>query len=119
MRAAQSYSATRDGSVDVVHNHLLEALSVEAFDQICPFLDPVELKKGAVFQDANRRADFVYFVETGVVSMLACTTSDGPIELALVGRTGLVGTGCVLGSPISLQRACVPIGGTALRIAAV
>src|SRR4051812_8909508 len=100
MRAAQYHSATRAGSADVVHNHLLESLSVEAFDQICPFLESVELKKGVIFQDANRRADFVYFVEAGVVSMLACTTMDGPIESALVGRTGLVGTGCVLGSSI-------------------
>lgn len=119
MRAAPSFSATRPQTVDVVHNHLLESLSTEAFDQIYPFLEAVELKKGVIFQDTNRRADFVYFVESGVVSMLACTTTDGPIELALVGRTGLVGTGCVLGSSTSLQRACVPIGGTALRIAAI
>jgi CRP-like cAMP-binding protein len=119
MRAAPSYSTIRAASVDVVHNHLLGALSVEAFDQIAPFLEWVELKKGVIFQDANRRADFVYFVEAGVVSLLASTATDDPIELALVGRTGLVGTGSVLGSSISLQRACVPIGGTALRIAAV
>jgi CRP-like cAMP-binding protein len=100
----------------LVRNVLLRTIAPDDFDYIREFLEPIELKKGMVLQDTNRPAEFTYFVESGVVSILARTNLDGALEIATVGKTGLVGIAPILGGGPTMQRACVQVPGSALRI---
>lgn len=102
----------------VVQNQFLATLSPADFEQLRPFLKVVELKRHAVIHDANKPVDAVYFVESGVVSRVARTQADGAVEVAMVGRSGLVGLSVILGTMIALHRTVVQIPGLALRISA-
>ncbi|WP_160170498.1 Crp/Fnr family transcriptional regulator [Afipia sp. P52-10] len=97
---------------------ILATLPEVEFEQLRPFLTPVELKRNSVIYDANKPVDAVYFVESGVISRVARTQQDGPVEVAMVGHFGFVGVSVVLGTNCALQRTIVQIPGTALRIEA-
>jgi CRP-like cAMP-binding protein len=92
-------------------------MKADDFDRLRSSLHSLELKKGAILQDSYRPLQFVYFIEGGLVSIIA-RTDEGSMELATVGRTGFIGLGAVLGSTNALQRACVQIPGKALRLSA-
>jgi len=102
----------------VVQNHFLATLSPEDFEQLRPFLKMVELKRHAIIHEANKLVDAVYFIESGVISRVARTQADGAVEVAVVGRFGLVGLSVILGTMAALHRTVVQIPGTALRIPA-
>lgn len=101
-----------------VRNQVLSTMQPADFERLRPFLQYVDLKKNKVIFEANRPADSVYFLESGIVSRLAATPSDGPVEVAVVGRFGFVGISVVLGSMQALHRTVVLVPGTALRISA-
>lgn len=100
----------------VVKNAILATLEPASFDQLRPFLKVVDLKRNAVIHEANRTVDAVYFIESGVISRLARTQEDGSVEVAMVGRYGLVGVSVLLGTMTALHRTVVQIPGQALRI---
>lgn len=102
----------------IVQNHFLATLPPADFEQLRPFLRVVELKRHSVIHEANKPVDAVYFVESGVISRVARTQADGSVEVAMVGRSGLVGLAVVLGTMVALHRTVVQIPGLALRISA-
>lgn len=104
--------------VGIVQNRFLATLPPEDFEELRPFLRVVDLKRHAVIHEANKPVEAVYFIESGVVSRVARTQVDGAVEVAMVGRTGLVGISVVLGTMIALHRTVVQIPGQALRISA-
>jgi CRP-like cAMP-binding protein len=101
----------------LVRNRILASLSNDDFDALCPFLDLVELKPRTILQEANKRADYLHFIESGIVSRVA-RSNEAFVETAIVGRFGFVGVSVVLGEGISFDRSIVQIPGTALRIRA-
>lgn len=101
-----------------IQNKILTTLPPEQFDLLRSHLSLIELKKNAVIHEANRPIEAMYFVESGIVSRVARTTLDGPVEVAVVGRRGLVGVSLLLGSHTALQRTIVQIPGEALKISA-
>lgn len=102
----------------VVQNHFLATLPPADFEQLQPFLRVVELKRHTVIHETNKPVDAVYFVESGLISRVARTQADGAVEVAMVGRFGLVGISVVLGTMVALHRTVVQIPGLALRISA-
>lgn len=117
MPAAVAAVAT-DPEPYVVRNLVLATLDEEDFELLRPCLQPVDLKRNAILHDTNRPADAVHFIESGVLSRVARTQQDGPVEVAMVGRFGFVGVAVVLGMPAPLQRTVVQVPGLALRIEA-
>jgi CRP-like cAMP-binding protein len=110
--------ALRTTAVDgrSVRNRLLETMPPEDFEVLRNSLEPIELRKGAVIQDANRPIEHTYFIESGVVSIVARTNLDGSVEILTCGYDGLVGIATLLDGGPSVHRACVQVAGSALRI---
>lgn len=104
--------------IEPVRNMLLAKLTEFEFEALRPFLENVELRSKDVIQQPGKSAEAVYFIESGIVSRVVQTPSDGPMETAMVGRYGFVGASVVLGFELTLQRAVVLLPGRALRIAA-
>jgi CRP-like cAMP-binding protein len=102
----------------VVQNNFLATLPPEDFEQLRPYLRVVELKRHTVIYEANKPVDAVFFVESGLISRVARTQADGAVEVAMVGRYGLVGLAVILGTMTALHRTIVQIPGLALRIPA-
>jgi CRP-like cAMP-binding protein len=98
-----------------VPNHLLAALPAKVFARLRADLEPVELNYGEVLYEPGNRIRHVYFPTDCLVSLL--TTVEGhAVEVALVGREGMVGSSLALGIAMSPVRAVVQGTGTALRI---
>ena len=117
MRAAAAVAATMDSSEPyVIQNMVLATLAARDFELLRPHLIPVELKRNAILHDTNKPVEAVHFIESGVISRVARTQQDGPVEVAMVGRFGFVGVSVVLGTTGALQRTVVQVPGLALRI---
>ncbi len=101
-----------------VHNSILATLHPDDFAELRPHLQLVSFKRNEILHDAHRRSDAAYFIESGVVSRVARTSKDGPVEVAVVGRFGFVGISVALGTMRTTQRSVVLVPGTAYRIEA-
>lgn len=104
--------------VEPVRNLLLSTLTESEFEKLRPFLEVFDLHSKTVIQQSSQPAENVYFVESGIVSRVVQTPSDGPMETVMVGRYGFVGASVVLGIEQTLRRAVVLLPGRALRISA-
>lgn len=100
----------------IAKNRLLAGLDPVSFARLVPHLDRVPLRRGAVLQDQFHPIEHAYFIESGVASLYARTRADGPIEVGVVGRLGLVGVSAILEAGRSPHRCVMQVPGEALRI---
>jgi CRP-like cAMP-binding protein len=97
-------------------NRILSALPREALLTLLPHLKPVSLPGGMVLCDASEPLTCVYFVESGMVSMVAVLEGGTTATMATVGREGVVGIGTFLGGERALGRYVVPMPVRALAV---
>jgi CRP-like cAMP-binding protein len=99
-----------------IQNHLLRRLASEQLDRLCPHLELVELPLRLVLQSRGQPVEFAYFPESAVASFIVPLTDGGSVEVGMVGREGMIGSGIVLGSDTAAHDAMIQIPGKALRI---
>jgi CRP-like cAMP-binding protein len=97
-------------------NRLLAALPPEEAEALRPHLEQVPLVFREDLYDKNRPIEHVYFVNSGVVSMVAPMKEGMPVEIATVGPEGMVGVPVFLGAKKMPSRAFVQVPGEAVRI---
>lgn len=103
---------------DQPRNRLLSALPSAELDALRTCLEPISMKQRRVLHHDRAPMEHVYFVENGLVSVLAQIDERKAVEVWLIGREGLSGIPIVLGGSLSPHRRVVQLGGTALRMAA-
>jgi CRP-like cAMP-binding protein len=99
-------------------NRLLAMLPPSEIERLQPYLDPVALRCRQVLHFRGMPIEQVYFVEEGLVSVLAHTGESDAVEVWLVGHEGVVGLPVLLCGSTSPHRRVVQIGGRAWRMAA-
>jgi CRP-like cAMP-binding protein len=97
-------------------NLLLTSLPFEELERLSPFLQKVPLTPRRVLQHAGLPIEHVYFLEDGLVSVLAKADERNAVEVGLIGRDGAVGSIVVLGADTAAFSHFVQVGGSALRI---
>ncbi|MFP2932816.1 Crp/Fnr family transcriptional regulator [Pyxidicoccus sp. 3LG] len=97
-------------------NRLLSSLPAKALEGLRPLLEPVELPTREVLFNVDVPISHVYFPEDGVVSILGVMPDGAAIEVATVGREGMVGLPVVLGAERMSAHAMVQVPGRALRV---
>src|SRR5215218_5305408 len=100
-----------------VRNRLLSALNPDDFGLLRPHLEPVALDLRQWLIEAGEPIQHVTFPEHGIISILA-DTSEGRIEVGLIGPEGMAGLPVVLGIDRSPHGYLVQAAGEALRITA-
>ena len=112
-------------TVPLARNEVLRTLTRSEFSALHPNLTRVHLVSGQVLHEAGECIEHGYFVEQGVVSMVAevdipgPSTEPGTTEIGMIGREGLVGLTALLQPDASSYSRCiVQISGIALRIPA-
>jgi CRP-like cAMP-binding protein len=100
-----------------VRNRLLAALTAADFDLVQLDLEPIPLNLRHWLIEAGEPIQHVYFPEHGIVSILA-DTSEGKIEVGMIGPEGMAGLPIVLGIDHSPHGYLVQAAGDALRIPA-
>jgi CRP-like cAMP-binding protein len=101
-----------------VRNGLLAALSSEDWAHLEPRLEAVELPFDQTIHARDGPVDAVFFVETGMVSLIVTLEDGEQVEAGIAGPEGLVGAPLIYGDSHSLTEARVQLEGTALRIGA-
>ena len=99
-------------------NKLLAALPITAYDRVRPQFEPYELKYREDVYDQGQEMKHVYFVETGIISILVATSPTTTMEIAMVGNEGMAALGVFLGIKLSNNRAVVQGSGNAQRMTA-
>jgi CRP-like cAMP-binding protein len=101
-----------------VRNRLLAKMSAQDLALVAPHLEDITLKERQVVEVPNKPITHVYFVEAGVVSVVAVNAEDHRIEVGVIGREGMTGSPLVFGDDRAQHSAYMQIGGNGKRIAA-
>ena len=97
-------------------NRLLAVLPGADLALLQPSLEIIDLDSRQVLEAPRNPIAHVYFVESGLVSVVGTTQPDHRIEVGMVGCEGMTGLGIVLGDDRSANETLVQSPGTALRI---
>ena len=99
-------------------NRLLASLPRDHFDSLLPHLATGSFEQGTVLIEAGNAIDQIYFPHYGMLSLLAVLRGGKAIEIATVGREGVVGAMAGFGPYKSLVRVVVQMPVTCSKIAA-
>ena len=99
-------------------NHLLAALPAEDFARLSQHLESVDLPLGAALYEAGRELPYLYFLSSGIVSLLQVMEDGSSGEIAVVGNEGVVGIAMFMGGATSPSRAVVQSVASAYRLKA-
>jgi CRP-like cAMP-binding protein len=97
-------------------NRLLQTLSAADFAVAHPHLEVVELARGNLLVEAGEALTHVYLPHSGIISIVVSLSQGQAVEVAMVGRDGIVGASEALCDAISLTDAVVLCPGTASMI---
>lgn len=99
-----------------VRNRLLAYLAPADFDLLDPYLEHVELDRDFVLVTPNRPIEDVYFIESGMVSVVAEKADGRSIEVGVYGREGMGATTVLLGSDRTPHHQYMQIGGDGFQL---
>src|SRR6185436_8729951 len=97
-------------------NRILMALSDDDFGALSSRLSPVDLPARRKLEMSNRHIDHLYFMESGIASVVANGVGDRGIEIALIGREGVTGVPVIMGSDRWPNETLMQSAGVARRI---
>ena len=97
-------------------NRLLKILAPTDFALIGPHLEPVELELNKVVVPANKPIEHAYFLDNGIVSVVASRADSQVIEVGIYGREGMGGFPLLLGSDRSQHNQYMQLPGAGHRV---
>ncbi len=118
--AIQSHAPQPEVRTDVsgkpIRNVLLSSIPDEEYRLLRPLLEPVNLPRYLILNNAGEEIAFVYFPNQGMVSLVVVTRDGESVEVGVVGREGIVGVSVSAGVKRAAFRAIMQIPGEGLRI---
>jgi CRP-like cAMP-binding protein len=99
-------------------NRLFASLSHADQERLLPHLEPVELKYEESLYEANRPIEFVYFITTGVGSLVNTMRNGDAAEVGTIGNEGIVGLPILLGDKQAPTSVYMQVPGAGLKMAA-
>jgi CRP-like cAMP-binding protein len=100
-------------------NRLLTLLRAEDRECLQRHLEPVVLEYRRPLYDAGKPVEFVYFIETGVASLVLTMANGQAAEVGTIGNEGFVGLPVLLGGDSAPTTSVyVQVPGTGLRMRA-
>jgi len=99
-----------------VSNVILASLPAAEFAELSPSLERVRFSTGERFFDAEDSPRRVYFIESGLLTLISTLEDGTSIEVAALSREGLCGLIMLLGAEAAVHTALAQIGGEALSL---
>ncbi|MBW4509090.1 MAG: Crp/Fnr family transcriptional regulator [Scytonematopsis contorta HA4267-MV1] len=99
-------------------NQLLAALPIEEYQNLAPHLESVELPLRQVLHEAGEPIEYVYFPTEAMISLVSIMKDGSTVEVALIGKEGMVGIPVILGGNSTTSQAVVQVAGRGLRLQA-
>lgn len=103
---------------DLRRNAILAALPDPEFDRLRPWLELVGAEMRDKVYEPGKPVTHLYFPISSVYSMVGLADGEAVVEVATVGREGMVGLPVFLGQPSSPHAAFCQIPGPAARLPA-
>lgn len=99
-------------------NHLLASVTDDDFASLAAQMIQVDLALDEVLIEGDTLVEHVWFIETGICSMIAMSADGRQAEVGVIGRDGIVDTTVVHGIDRTPLNAVMQIAGTAWRLPA-
>jgi CRP-like cAMP-binding protein len=99
-----------------IGNHLIANLAADDFERMRSHLEHIPLRQHQRLLEPNAPTSYVYFPETGMVSLILSLEDGSIVEVGLIGNEGIVGVLAGLGASRISGEAIVQMPGSALRI---
>lgn len=99
-----------------LNNHLIAALPEEIYEELLPYMENVSLAGGEYIYHSGDPVDFLYFPETSVVSEFQILEDGRTVEIAMIGREGVLGLLPVFDSGKAINWTQVCVSGIAAKI---
>jgi CRP-like cAMP-binding protein len=105
-----------DSTGGPVNNSILQSIPDREYDLFRAHLEPLELPRQFILHEAGEAIDFAYFLNQGMASLVVLTGDGRSVEVAIMGREGIVGTPLGVGLTREPHRAVVQIPGNGVRV---
>jgi len=105
-------------AIPIVRNRLLSSLSPEDQRLIIPNMDKIQLGLKHILEKAHEPIEVVYFLESGLGSVVAKRMGGSTVEVGLFGRDGMTGSSLAQGDTESPFDCFTQMNGSAMCIAA-
>jgi CRP-like cAMP-binding protein len=99
-----------------VRNILLRRIPAAEFRALEPHLEPVELRIGDRLEPSGHRIDSVYFLNSGIGSMVIETSDGRSVEVGLVGYEDMIGLPLAAGLDEFSYTVIVQVPGDGFRL---
>lgn len=103
---------------NLIKNRLLSALPTKEYKCLFPHLEPVSLTPKQIIYGPEQPIEYVYFPNSGIISLVNFTEDGSTVEAATVGNEGMVGIPLLLGADRMLGQAVSQVVGDGLRLKA-
>jgi len=95
----------------MMKNRLISLLAPSDAKFLAQHLKPKQFEQHHVLFEADQRIRHVYFPTSGVVSLVITLSTGEMVEVAMVGRDGVVGASAALDGKIALSRGIIQLSG--------
>src|SRR5260370_1721067 len=99
-------------------NKILASLPHDEFERLRPRLREVAFPIGEILYMPEQEIEHIYFVNSGIVSVLAALEDGSTVEAGLMGPEGLAGVSVVLGANSTPNQALTQSAVKAMRMPA-
>jgi CRP-like cAMP-binding protein len=107
--------SSNDGDGNAISSKILLHLSRKECQQLLPELELVRLKLHQVIYEAEETMKSGYFVNAGILSVLAVQPDSKSVEVGLIGNEGFLGLPLLVGYRTSPTRVVCQADGSAYR----
>lgn len=104
------------GSWSRPRNAILSQLPEAEYAALAKFLVPVDLTLGQKLSEPNESIEYVYFLNSGLVSIDALTKKGESVEVGVIGREGFSGLPALIDQPQMSHDVVITGVGKGLRI---
>jgi CRP-like cAMP-binding protein len=112
-------AASRIASKPVpIANRLLALLPAAEIKRIAAAAERVDLPRRTRLEQPHRKIDKLYFLESGVVSIVASGAAGSEVEVGIIGKEGVSGFAVLHGADRSPYSSYMQVSGTALVVEA-
>lgn len=113
----QHRSGTRtDTSNNPVGNHILNSIPESEYNLVRADLEYIETPQHHILHEAGEKIEYAYFLNEGMASLVVLTSDGRSVEVAIVGREGIVGTPLAVGLHRGPYRAIMQLPGSGVRM---
>lgn len=97
-------------------SELLRRMSADDFVRLEPYLENVFLELRAPLENAGQKIESVYFLESGIASIVARTSSAAESEVGIIGFEGMTGSALIMGDNQAILDCYVQSTSEAIRM---